>query len=95
MVESMKISAHEARAALDAYINARARRISKGTLSEPAGLSLPVAALQRQLHGLPDERELLVKGLRARVRRGNYHVSSDEIVNALLGRLTADLLADE
>lgn len=42
---------------------------------------------------LPEERDLVVHDLRAKVRSGNYFVSSVEIVDALLGRLAANLIA--
>ena len=47
------------------------------------------------MHELPDERDTIVHQLRRKVRRGRYFVSSRDIVDALLGRLTADLLNQE
>lgn len=42
---------------------------------------------------LPEERDLVVHDLRTKIRSGNYFVSSTEIVDALLGRLAANLIA--
>lgn len=85
----MKISSHQIQAALDAYVSAR-KGGAKRTASNPA--ETPVGALARRIDEMPDERDRLVKDLRNQVLRGRYHVSSTEIVSALLGRLTADLL---
>jgi hypothetical protein len=96
MEQSMKISAHQVRAALDAYINAR-RAGTKRSASAPESAlrSMAVDSFQRRIDDMPEVRDLLVRDLRSQVLCGRYHIPSDEIVDALLGRLTADLLDQE
>jgi anti-sigma28 factor (negative regulator of flagellin synthesis) len=48
---------------------------------------------RREFELLPEQRDIVVHDLRAKIRSGNYFVSSGEIVDALLGRLTANLIA--
>jgi len=93
---SMKISSHQVRAALAAYVNGKLQR-GPATASvlprdEPR---LRVENLEDRLKDLPDERDTLVHALRRKIRRGRYYVSSRDIVDALLGRLAADLLNQE
>lgn len=90
----MKISSHQVRAALAAYI-ARRAQLAHAAPSALAAVAEPVDGLEDRLHELPDERETIVHQLRRKVRRGRYFVSSRDIVDALLGRLTADLLNQE
>lgn len=91
----MKISAHQVRAALEAYVKQRALTRANQPKAKAQASGEPVDGLQIRLRELPDVRELLVHNLRTRVRRGRYFVSSKEIVDALLGRLAADLLNQE
>jgi hypothetical protein len=82
------------RAALNAYVAGKRH----GPLpSHPSGSDgpMPFDRLANRLNELPEEREILVHDLRAQVRRGRYFVSGRDIVDALLGRLTADLLNQE
>lgn len=92
----MKISADQVRAALKAYVTGRQK---EGFPSQPspaaAAPSVAVDQLQQRLDAMPEERAVLVQGLKSQVRRGRYHVASLDIVNALLGRLTADLLGHD
>lgn len=90
----MKISSHQVRAALETYVARRAQQAP----AEPANgapATASVEGLEHRLHELPDERETIVHQLRRKIRRGRYFVSSRDIVDALLGRLTADLLNQE
>jgi hypothetical protein len=90
----MKISARQVQAVLDAYV--RLRRESGLGLVRP-GQRIPDATasdnIRRQFEMLPEERDLVLHDLRAKIRSGNYFVSSTEIVDALLGRLAANLIA--
>jgi len=88
----LKISSHQVRAALDAYVKAK-REDRRPEAAD--GEVERVQGLHDRLSELPEEREILVQDLRTKVRRGRYYVSSREIVDALLGRLTADLLRNE
>jgi anti-sigma-28 factor FlgM len=93
----MKISSHQVRAALDAYIVGKRTTGAPGT---QVGMQLeppraPVAGLEDRLKDLPEERDTLVHDLRRKIRKGRYYVSSRDIVDALLGRLAADLLNQE
>ena len=89
----MKISARQVQAVLDAYAHHAgdaARNRSR------AGATPPMAAepdeFRHQFELLPEQRDIVVHDLRAKVRSGSYFVSSSEIVDALLGRLTANLI---
>jgi anti-sigma28 factor (negative regulator of flagellin synthesis) len=90
----MKISARQVQAVLDSYVR-HGRDAGRSNIE--AGQREPVAAtsdnIRRQFEMLPEERDLVVHDLRAKVRSGNYFVPSTEIVDALLGRLAANLIA--
>jgi len=93
---SMKISSHQVRAALAAYTNGKVNRFAAATTVLTGSTArIRVARLGDRLKALPDERDTLVHDLRRKIRRGRYYVSSRDIVDALLGRLTADLLYQE
>ena len=96
MEQAMKISSHQVRAALDAYVNAkRSPNADAASILPKDGARVRVAGLEHRLKDLPDERDTLVHELRRKIRRGRYYVSSRDIVDALLGRLAADLLNQE
>jgi anti-sigma28 factor (negative regulator of flagellin synthesis) len=96
MGKAMKISSQQVRAALAAYVTGRAKHAAAKTVGRPAGESpQSVSGLEHRLANLPDERDTIVHELRRKIRRGRYFVSSRDIVNALLGRLTADLLNED
>jgi hypothetical protein len=87
----MKISRTEVRAALDAYAKSDGDRAERPDAPRPPeGEAVVVDRLQREIDAMPDERALLVRSLRTKLRHGNYHVPSLEIVRALLGRLAVD-----
>jgi anti-sigma28 factor (negative regulator of flagellin synthesis) len=89
----VKISTEQVRAALEAYVKTkRGKRTESGDSAAESGA--PVDGLQRRLHDMPDERDIIVHDLRTKVRHGAYFVPSRAIVDALLGRLTADLLEE-
>jgi hypothetical protein len=92
----LKISSHQVRAALNAYVKGKRQGMSP-LPSHPSGSDgpMPFDGLANRLNELPEEREILVHDLRTQVRRGRYFVSGRDIVDALLGRLTADLLNQE
>jgi len=93
---TMKISSHQVRAALAAYANGKLHHGAVMTSVFPkAGPRMRVAGLEQTLKDMPDERDTLVHDLRRKIRRGRYYVSSRDIVDALLGRLAADLLNQE
>jgi anti-sigma28 factor (negative regulator of flagellin synthesis) len=93
-IKVMKISARQVQAVLDSYVR-HGREAGRAHIE--AGQREPIAAtsdnIRRQFEMLPEERDLVVHDLRAKVRSGNYFVSSTEIVDALLGRLAANLIA--
>lgn len=89
----MKISSQQVRAALAAYVDGKARHA--GSKSSARSVDGPVDGLEDRLATLPDERDTIVHELRRKIRRGRYFVSSRDIVNALLGRLAADLLNED
>jgi hypothetical protein len=92
----MKISSHQVRAALDAYVSGKRATGVPGTpIDAQQSPKTPVAGLEDRLKDLPEERDTLVHDLRRKIRKGRYYVSSRDIVDALLGRLTADLLNQE
>ena len=89
----MKISARQVRAVLDAYV----RHAGDAVRSRPdAGAVQQKApapdALRREFELLPEQRDIVVHDLRAKIRSGSYFVESSEIVDALLGRLAANLI---
>ncbi|HEY7980032.1 MAG TPA: hypothetical protein VID19_00995 [Candidatus Eremiobacteraceae bacterium] len=89
----MKISARQVRAVLDAYVH-HAGDAARGT-SDTQPKRLKTAAsdeIRREFELLPEERDIVVHDLRAKIRSGSYFVSSTEIVDALLGRLAANLI---
>ncbi len=91
----MKISARQVRAAVDAYLRDRAvgvGRLKAGALSDSPKENED--ALRRVFDRLPEERDIVVHELRAKVRKGSYFISSKAIVEALLGRLAAGLTTD-
>ncbi len=88
----MKISSHQVRAALAAYVAARRSHAAPGCTTHSRDERPTATGLEHQVHALPDERDTIVHELRRKIRRGRYFVSSRDIVDALLGRLTADLL---
>jgi hypothetical protein len=89
----MKISARQVQAALDSYVRYGSKR-GEGTGSRESGSPHPTAPeeIRRQFELLPEERDIVVHDLRAKIRSGNYFVSSKKIVDALLGRLAASLI---
>jgi hypothetical protein len=90
----MKISARQVRAVLDAYVH-HAGGAFRGR--PDTGAVQPTApapdALRREFELLPEQRDIVVHDLRAKIRSGSYFVESSEIVDALLGRLAANLIA--
>jgi hypothetical protein len=90
----MKISARQVQAVLDAYVR---HGHESGHGHVRPGQRAPHATasdnIRRQFEMLPEERDLVVHDLRTKIRSGNYFVSSTEIVDALLGRLAANLIA--
>ena len=92
----MKISSQQVKAALAAYVDGRAKH-SRRTAGERAvgEGEAPSPELEHHLANLPEQRDTIVHELRRKIRRGRYFVSSRDIVDALLGRLTADLLYQE
>jgi|SRR5450755_3913164 hypothetical protein len=94
-ITDMKISARQVRAAVDSYVHGRAaQRLGRPAAARRLVGQLPPDDIRRQLDMLPDERDIVVHDLRSRVREGRYFVSSPEIVDALLGRLVANLIAE-
>jgi len=92
----MKISSHQVRAALQAYAEGKSARAAAEASGRPLQSERPaVESLGHRLRSMPDERDTIVHELRRKIRRGRYFVSSRDIVDALLGRLTADLLNQE
>lgn len=92
----MKISSQQVRAALAAYVDAKAKRARQSAGERAVGDGEQRAlGLENHLANLPEERETIVHELRRKIRRGRYFVSSRDIVNALLGRLAADLLNED
>ena len=91
----MKISSHQVRAALEAYVAARSEQQVRSAEAAATDAPQSVRSLERRLKTMPEERETIVHDLRRKIRRGRYFVSSRDIVDALLGRLTADLLHQE
>lgn len=91
----MKISSQQVRAALAAYIDGRANHSATSSGRSVHGAPARVSGLEDELASLPDQRDTIVHELRRKIRRGRYFVSSRDIVNALLGRLAADLLNEE
>jgi hypothetical protein len=90
----MKISARQVRAVLDAYARCDAHP-GRGGITSTKGLSLRAPEdVRRQFELLPEQRDIVVHDLRSKIRSGSYYVSSTEIVDALLGRLAAALIAD-
>ena len=91
----MKISSQQVRAALAAYIDGKAKHY-RGTGERAVGdAQSRLPELESQLANLPEQRDTVVHALRRKIRGGRYFVSSRDIVNALLGRLAADLLNEE
>lgn len=92
----MKISSQQVRAALAAYVDAKAKHAPRIAAERAVGAGeARVGELGDQLASLPEERDTIVHELRRKIRRGRYFVSSRDIVNALLGRLAADLLNED
>ena len=91
----MKISARQVKAAVDAYLR---DRLAFGETTKaphpPFAKTKRDEALRHFLDLMPEERDIVVHELRAKVRKGNYFISSAEIVEALLGRLAAGLTAE-
>jgi len=90
----MKISARQVRAILDEYtcygeqLDCRIPPAAKGIIFMAPDFFL------RQFELLPEQRDIVVHDLRHKIRSGSYYISSTEIVEALLGRLAANLIAD-
>jgi len=90
----MKISARQVRAVLDEYtrygahLDCRIPPAAKGIIFMAPDVFL------RQFELLPEQRDIVVHDLRHKIRSGSYYISSTEIVEALLGRLAANLIAD-
>lgn len=91
----MKISSQQVRAALAAYVSGRAKHAAVKASGRSVDSEKRVDGLEGRLANLPDERDTIVHELRRKIRRGRYFVSSRDIVNALLGRLAADLLNED
>jgi hypothetical protein len=90
----MKISARQVRAVLDAYIRFDSPPESR-IATPPNGVTFMAPDIfRRQFELLPEQRDIVVHDLRSKIRSGSYYVSSTEIVDALLGRLAANLIAD-
>ncbi|HKW44324.1 MAG TPA: hypothetical protein VJN22_01625 [Candidatus Eremiobacteraceae bacterium] len=88
----MKISARQVRAVLDAYLRRRAATASEDGERITGGYTdVAPGEIRRRFELLPEERDIVVHDLRAKIRAGSYFVSSSEIVDALLGRLAAGL----
>ena len=89
----MKISARQVRAVLDAYAH-HAGDAMRGLPNARANAPSPAApdAIRREFELLPEQRDIVVHDLRAKIRSGSYFVESSEIVDALLGRLAANLI---
>jgi anti-sigma28 factor (negative regulator of flagellin synthesis) len=90
----MKISARQVRAVIDAYVHQASDAAPKR--SDAGGSQADASApddLRREFELLPEQRDIVVHDLRAKIRSGSYFVSSGEIVDALLGRLAANLIA--
>ena len=90
----MKISSQQVQAALAAYVGSKNRHAQRAAAT-PGADEAQVWGLENQLANLPEQRDTIVHELRRKIRRGRYFVSSRDIVNALLGRLTADLLNED
>jgi anti-sigma28 factor (negative regulator of flagellin synthesis) len=95
MDNSMKISSHQVKAAVAAYVEKKNKRHAAAGRPDASSERSSVAGLEHRLKDLPDERDTIVHELRRKIRRGRYFVSSRDIVDALLGRLAADLLNQE
>lgn len=91
----MKISSHQVRAALQAYVAGKSARKGADANGRSVEGRAGVEGLEHRLRSMPDERDTIVHELRRKIRRGRYFVSSRDIVDALLGRLAADLLNQE
>jgi len=91
----MKISSHQVRAALQAYVAGKSVRAADANGRSVDSRRSGVEGLENRLRSMPDERDTVVHELRRKIRRGRYFVSSRDIVDALLGRLAADLLNQE
>jgi len=92
----MKISSQQVKAALAAYVDGRAKHARRTAGERAVGEGeAPSPELEHHLANLPEQRDTIVHELRRKIRRGRYFVSSRDIVNALLGRLAADLLNEE
>ena len=89
----MKISARQVRAVIDAYVH---RAGDAARVRSDAVTNAPKAAstdeFRREFELLPEQRDIVVHDLRAKIRSGSYFVESYEIVDALLGRLAANLI---
>jgi anti-sigma28 factor (negative regulator of flagellin synthesis) len=92
----MKISARQVRAVLDAYAR-HVEETGRGRIDAQSRGSSVAAPdeIRREFEMLPEERDIVVHDLRAKIRAGRYFVSSTEIVDALLGRLAANLIAKQ
>jgi len=92
----MKISSRQVRAALAAYVEGKATRADgHAALGASTGGTDAIGPLEHRLRDMPDERDTVVHELRRKIRHGRYYVSSRDIVDALLGRLAAQLLAED
>jgi hypothetical protein len=89
----MKISARQVRAVIDAYVHhaGDAVRVGSDTAMNQHKTAAP-DEFRREFELLPEQRDIVVHDLRAKIRSGSYFVSSNEIVDALLGRLCANLI---
>jgi anti-sigma28 factor (negative regulator of flagellin synthesis) len=89
----MKISARQVQAVLDAYVHhAGDAARTRSSSSRSQAVAPTPDEFRREFELLPEQRDIVVHDLRAKIRSGNYFVSSSEIVDALLGRLTASLI---
>ncbi|MBC5823488.1 MAG: hypothetical protein GIW99_01235 [Candidatus Eremiobacteraeota bacterium] len=88
-LEKLKVSSLQIQALLRAGAE---RSTALPANSRPAATvyRFRLLALCDRVRGLPDQRDLVVHGLRSKIRAGHYHVSSRRIVDAIVSRLTAN-----
>jgi len=92
----MRISATELQSVIQVYKTGGLARWRGGaSVIDAAEISYDGAALlaiRKAYDRLPDVREERVRELRRRVREGKYYIPTEQIVEKILGRLTADTL---
>lgn len=90
----MKISARQVRAVLDAYARYDVHLDGRMSIATKGMTFAAPDVFRRQFELLPEQRDIVVHDLRHKIRSGSYYISSTEIVDALLGRLAANLISD-